>query len=108
MNYIRRLHEESLNYDIPLYSDCLGHLTYNPPQTMYQVLETACLFLTVMEIGMERVPSLGIIDKILQQQRRGGYAFRRRTIAAGKFLYGTAEMQHLKKTHHKSIKTTFT
>ncbi len=78
MNYIRRLHEESLNYNIPHYTDCLKHLLYNPPQTMYQVLETACLFLTVMEIGVERVRSLGIIDKMY-------YLFYKTDIVSGRY-----------------------
>lgn len=64
LHYMKRLYEESLHYNIPQYSDCLRHLINNPPRTMYHVLETACLFLTVMEIGAERVRSLGIIDKI--------------------------------------------
>ncbi len=64
LNYIRRLHEESLCYDIPEYSNCLQHLMHHPPKTLYHVMETAYLFLTIMEIGVEKGRSLGIIDHI--------------------------------------------
>ncbi|HBL77149.1 MAG: hypothetical protein A2W90_18735 [Bacteroidetes bacterium GWF2_42_66] len=64
VSFIRRLYEESLCYDIPQYSGCLRHLMHHPPETMYQVLETSYLFITLLEIGVENGRSLGIIDHL--------------------------------------------
>lgn len=64
LSFIGRLYEESLRYDIPQYSECLRHLMQHPPETTYQVLETSCLFVTLMEIGVERARSLGIVDHL--------------------------------------------
>ncbi len=61
LSFIRRLYEESLRYDIPQYSDCLRHLMHHPPETMYHILETSYLFITLEEIGVENGRSLGII-----------------------------------------------
>ncbi|MGI6544801.1 MAG: pyruvate formate lyase family protein [Limnochordia bacterium] len=64
LKYIRRLYEESLHFDIPHYSECLKQIMVHPPQTMYEVLETVYLYLSVLEIGVERGRSLGLIDRL--------------------------------------------
>ena len=62
INYLHRLYNESLKYDIPEYSQAILHLTKKAPETLYQVMLMTVLFVTMEEIGCERARSLGPID----------------------------------------------
>jgi len=59
-----RIHRESLKYEIPAFSECILNLTQRPPETLYEVMQTAILFLYFEEIGPERARSLGPIDRL--------------------------------------------
>lgn len=62
INYLHRLYNESLKYDIPEYSQAILHLTQKAPETLYQVMLMTVLFVCMEEIGCERARSLGPID----------------------------------------------
>lgn len=64
LNYYRRVYEYSLQFDIPEYSENILYLIDNPPETLYQVMLTAIMFLYMEEIGTERARSLGPIDRL--------------------------------------------
>jgi len=61
---MHRIHKESLKYDIGEFSECILNLTQRAPETLYEVLQTAVLFLYFEEIGPERARSLGPVDRL--------------------------------------------
>lgn len=64
LRYMNRLYEESLNYDIPWYTDCIYALMHNPPQHLYEGMELSFLFTNMAEIGYEKVRTLGLLDQM--------------------------------------------
>lgn len=61
---MNRIYKESLKYDIKEFSECILNLTKRPPETLYEVMQTAVLFLYFEEIGPERARSLGPVDRL--------------------------------------------
>ena len=64
LRMMKRIYEESKKYDIQEFSECILSLTERPPETLYEVMQTAVLFLYFYEIGPERARSLGPIDRL--------------------------------------------
>jgi len=62
--YLDRVYYESLKYNIPEYSECIKWLRFNPPETFYQVLQLTHIFVSMIEIGIERSRTLGRVDRL--------------------------------------------
>lgn len=64
LRLLERIYTYSLKFRVPEFSECIRNLTKRPPQTLYEVLQFAVLFLYVEEIGCERARTLGDIDRL--------------------------------------------
>ncbi len=62
--YIRRLYSAAIKLHLTEYAECLDYISKYPPKTLYHVLQMTHLFLSFGEIGMERVRSLGLVDRL--------------------------------------------
>jgi len=61
---LKRVYSYSLAFDVPQFSACILALTQRAPASLYEVLQTAVLYLYFEEIGPERGRSLGPIDRL--------------------------------------------
>lgn len=64
LRLMKRAYDYSLNFNVPEFSACMKHLLTDKPETLYQVMQTAVLFLYFEEIGCERGRTLGPIDQL--------------------------------------------
>lgn len=64
LRLLNRIYEYSLKFPVPEFSACIKKLTEAPPETLYDVMQFAVLYLYVEEIGCERVRTLGPIDRM--------------------------------------------
>ena len=75
---MERMYEYSLKFDMSEFSECLKNITYNPPKTLYEVLQLQVLFLYFEELGLERARSLGPVDRLW-------YPFYKSDLECGKY-----------------------
>ena len=61
---MERMYQYSLGFDMPEFSECLKNITYNPPKTLYEVLQLQVIFPYFEELGVERARSLGPVDRL--------------------------------------------
>jgi len=64
LRLLKRIYTYSLHFSVPAFSECIRNLTHRPPQSLYEVMQFAVLFLYVEEIGCERARTLGDIDRL--------------------------------------------
>ena len=63
--YIERFIEYAQKHNLNHYCDDMSYLLTNPPKTLWQALQLLRIFLTVGELGFERIRELGVIDNLL-------------------------------------------
>lgn len=64
LRLLDRIYAYSLQFDVPEFSECIKNLSNCPPQSLYEVMQFAVLFLYFEEIGCERARTLGNIDRL--------------------------------------------
>ncbi len=64
LRLLSRVHDYSLGFDLPEFSECIRQLTLRPPKTLYEVMMFSVLYLYFEEIGIEKARSLGPIDRL--------------------------------------------
>ena len=62
--FIIRAKDYSLHFSVSEFSQALGRLAEQPPETLYEVMLFSVLYLYFEEIGCERARTLGPIDKL--------------------------------------------
>ena len=63
--YIQRFIEYAKKYDLYQYCEDMSYLLANPPKTLWQAMQLMRIFLTVGELGFERIRELGVLDRLL-------------------------------------------
>ena len=63
--YIERFIEYAQKYNLKQYCIDMSYLLANPPRTLWQALQLLRIFLTVGELGFERIRELGVLDSLL-------------------------------------------
>ena len=61
---MERMYGYSLKFDMPEFSTALKNITYNPPESFYEVLLLQVIFPYFEELGLERARSLGPVDRL--------------------------------------------
>lgn len=64
LRLLERIYTYSLSFAVPAFSACIRRLIDAPPQSLYDVMQFAILYLYVEEIGCERGRTLGAIDQM--------------------------------------------
>lgn len=62
--YVNRCAEYARKKGMNEYADNMEYINGHPPKTLWQAMQTARVFLTVGELGFERIRTLGAIDRL--------------------------------------------
>ncbi len=64
IEFLERVYDYSLKFNVPAFSTAVKNLTKNPPKTLYEVMLFSIFYLYFEEIGPERGRTLGNIDTL--------------------------------------------
>ncbi|MGN1062408.1 MAG: pyruvate formate lyase family protein, partial [Candidatus Scatosoma sp.] len=62
--YVQRCAEYARKKGMDEYAENMEYINEHPPRTLWQAMQTARVFLTVGELGFERIRTLGAIDRL--------------------------------------------
>lgn len=64
LEFLNRVYDYSLKFDVPDFSNAIKSLSKNPPKNLYEAMLFSILYLCFEELGCERGRTLGIIDRL--------------------------------------------